>query len=98
MKVLVVLALPARQEVVELDLAEGATVGEAIERSALAERVPGVDAASLATGIWGRACERTARLREGDRVELYRPIEADARAMRRSRARIKPSTRSRSGP
>lgn len=98
MKVLVVLALPRRQEVVELDLPEGTTVAEAISRAALAERVPGFEAAGLATGIWGRACERTARLREGDRVELYRPIEADARAMRRSRARIKPSTRSRSGP
>jgi putative ubiquitin-RnfH superfamily antitoxin RatB of RatAB toxin-antitoxin module len=98
MKVTVVLALPARQHVVELELAEGATVGAAIEGSGLRAREPGLDLEALATGIWGRACGRGAVLREGDRVELYRPIEADAREMRRSRVRLKPSSRSRSGP
>lgn len=98
MKVAVALALPGRQHVVTLELPEGSTVGEAVAASGLATLEPGLDVDALATGIWGRACDRRARLREGDRVELYRAIEADARSMRRARARLRPSTRSRSGP
>lgn len=88
MKVTVVLALPGRQHVLAVDLPEGATIEAAIASADLRAREPTVDASALATGIWGRACARTTRLREGDRVELYRPIEADARAMRRERARL----------
>jgi putative ubiquitin-RnfH superfamily antitoxin RatB of RatAB toxin-antitoxin module len=49
-------------------------------------------------GIWSRAASLETALREGDRVELYRDLKADPKDMRRRRARLKPSTRSRSGP
>ena len=92
MKILVALALPERQVVVELSLAEGSTVSDAIEAAGLAQRFPGVDVASLVTGIWSRRCARGAVLREGDRVELYRPLPEDPKQMRRTRAR-KPKPR-----
>src|SRR5436190_11656316 len=83
MKVSVALALAARQEVVEVDLPEGATVREAVEAARLERRFPGVDIARLEVGIWSRTVAMDARLREGDRVELYRPLAMDAKARRR---------------
>ena len=95
MKVLVALALPGCQEVVEVDLPGGATARDALEAAKLGERFPGLDLEALRLGIWSRACGPEAPLREGDRVELYRPLAMDAKAMRR--ARLKPSSpRSRS--
>jgi uncharacterized protein len=78
-RVLVALALPGRQEVLELEMPEGSTAGDAIVAAKLV--------ASAATV-----------LREGDRVELYRALKADPKDARRARARLRPSTRSRSGP
>ena len=46
-----------------------------------------VDWDDAATGLWGVRCERTAVPRDGDRIELYRPLAADPRLRRRSRVR-----------
>ena len=97
-KVLVALALPQLQEVVEVELPRGARVADAIEAARLRERFPGLEPARMAVGIWSRPCGLDAPLRDGDRVELYRPLSADPKSMRRARARVRPSTRSRSGP
>ena len=86
MKVSLALALPLVQVVVELELAEGATVAEAVAAADLAARFPGIELDPLTPGIWSRACAWDTRLREGDRVELYRPLQADAKGMRRARA------------
>ena len=96
LRVSVAVALPGRQEVVELELAEGATVGHAIEAAALPARFPGLDVAALTLGVWSRPCELGTPLRDGDRVELYRPLQSDAKAQRRARVRNS-SPRSRSG-
>jgi len=97
MKVAVAVALPERQEVVEVELPEGATVADALRAARVAERHPAL--AEAPVGVWARACARDRELREGDRVEVYRDLRADAKAQRRARARLKPSsTRSRNGP
>lgn len=80
LRVEVVHALARRQEVVPLRLDEGATVGEAVAACGLA-------AASLRFGIGGREVRRDRVLRDGDRVELLRPLAADPREARRLRAR-----------
>lgn len=99
MRVSVAVALPGRQEVIEVSLAAGATLADAIAAARLAERFPGLDLASMRTGIWSRAAPPATKLRDGDRVELYRALKADPKDMRRKRARAKPtSSRSRSGP
>lgn len=87
----VALALPDRQEVVALLLEDGSTVADALQRSGLARRCPEVDFSAAAVGIWSRRCERSQVLRDGDRVEVYRPLKADPKEMRRRRARLKPS-------
>jgi putative ubiquitin-RnfH superfamily antitoxin RatB of RatAB toxin-antitoxin module len=85
LRVSVAAALPGRQEVIEVDLPEGSRVADAIEASGILERFP--ELREAATGIWSKPCARDAILREGDRVELYRPLIADAKEARRSRAR-----------
>jgi putative ubiquitin-RnfH superfamily antitoxin RatB of RatAB toxin-antitoxin module len=98
LRVSVVLAIPGRQEVVELELAEGATIADAVAAAGLPERYPGFDLRDYSTGIWSRPRSAGTLLREGDRVELYRELQVDAKAQRRARARVRPSSpRSRSG-
>ena len=96
MKVLVAAAVASRQEVIELELPEGSTVADALERSRLIDRFP--ELAQAETGLWGRIVSPSTLLREADRVELYRPVSADAKAMRRERAALRASRRPRSGP
>ena len=83
----VAVAWPARQEVIDLELAAGATVADAIAAVRGHFEEGALD--GLRTGIWSRPCAADTRLREGDRVELYRPLVADAKEMRRSRVRRK---------
>lgn len=87
MKVSVAFALPAEQVVVEVTLSPGSTVADAIAAARLDARFAGLDPARLDAGIWSRPCARDALLREGDRVELYRPLAADPKEARRARAR-----------
>lgn len=98
MRITVAVALPTRQEVLELELADGSDVEAALVAARVAERWPELDLERCEVGIWSRVSRRDARLREGDRVEVYRALAADAKAMRRERARLKPPRRSRSEP
>ena len=86
MRVEVAFALPKNQDITVLDLAEGAVVREAVAASGLPAR-HGLDAAQLKLGIAGRRVSSEQRLREGDRVEILRPLAADPNEARRSRAR-----------
>jgi putative ubiquitin-RnfH superfamily antitoxin RatB of RatAB toxin-antitoxin module len=47
----------------------------------------GIDWESATTGVWGVRCERNKVPRDGDRIELYRPLTADPRHRRRQRVR-----------
>jgi putative ubiquitin-RnfH superfamily antitoxin RatB of RatAB toxin-antitoxin module len=98
LRVCVAVALPDRQQVIAVEIEEGATVADALRVAKAAEFVAGIEPAQLRVGIWGKACAMDATLRDGDRVEVYRPLQADPKEMRRARAGLKPSTRSRSGP
>jgi len=97
-RVAIVVARATRQEVVEIELAEGSTVAAALERVRAHRAFAEIDWARLRVGIWSRECTPDTVLRDGDRIELYRALVADPKAQRRARARLKPSTRSRSGP
>jgi putative ubiquitin-RnfH superfamily antitoxin RatB of RatAB toxin-antitoxin module len=77
---------PARILVCELDLPNDATIGFALSE---ARRLLGDSAADwehAATGIYGRVCGRGHIPADGDRIELYRPLNIDPRAQRRARA------------
>lgn len=76
-----------RQTVLPLELPAGATAGEALDRSGIFARHPGLDPAACTIGIYGREVARGHVLREGDRVEVLRPLAEDPRERRRRLAR-----------
>jgi putative ubiquitin-RnfH superfamily antitoxin RatB of RatAB toxin-antitoxin module len=88
MRIEVAFALPDRQFLECIDVGEGATVADAIRQSGLARRFPEVDIEKLEAGVWGRPARRDRVLAEGDRVEVYRPLEMDPREARRLKAGI----------
>jgi putative ubiquitin-RnfH superfamily antitoxin RatB of RatAB toxin-antitoxin module len=81
----VVYAEPGRQFLRLVELGEGATAADAIEASGI-EREAGIDATTMAIGIWSKPARAAMLLREGDRVEIYRPLKADPKESRRRRA------------
>jgi len=85
-RVEVVYALREDQALVALELEEGATVREAIERSGLLPRFPDIDPERASLGIFGRVTSADTQLKDGDRVEIYRPLLIDPKAARRNRA------------
>lgn len=84
----VVAAQPDRQVVVPLTLAAGTTVAQAIEVAGLASKLPGFECDLARIGIFGRLCRPDRVLTEGDRVELYRPLKADPKEVRRQLAEL----------
>jgi putative ubiquitin-RnfH superfamily antitoxin RatB of RatAB toxin-antitoxin module len=82
----VVYALPHEQVLLKLKLPRGATVGEAINASGVVERHPEIDLAKNKLGIFGKLTKADAVLRDRDRVEIYRPLIADPKEIRRKRA------------
>lgn len=72
----------------EIQLSKGATVADAVRASRVGE-ASAAAAAVTEFGIWSRSVEPTQVLRDGDRVELYRPLEIDPKEARRLRARSK---------
>ncbi len=80
---------PAAREVFEqvLTLPEGATARDAVLASALSARFPALDWAALPAGLWGRAVDWHQALKEGDRIELCRPLTVDPKIARRERFR-----------
>ena len=82
----VVYALAASQKVVRLTLPPGATVQQAIERSGLLAEFPEIDLGKNKLGIWNKLSKADTALRDQDRVEIYRPLIADPKEVRRQRA------------
>jgi sulfur carrier protein len=80
---------PAPREVLEwaVQVPEGATVRDAVLASGWREACAGQDVAALDVGVWGRRCALEQALREGDRVEIYRPLLVDPKVARRERFR-----------
>lgn len=85
MRVEVVYAVREAADAVTVELPAGATVRDALAASGIAERHPGISLDTL--GVFGRRVSADARLADGDRVEIYRPLEMDPKERRRERAR-----------
>ena len=74
-------------DTVELRLAAGATVADALAASGLRSRHPELAWETLPVGIWGALCRRDVALRDRDRVEVYRGLQVDPKEARRQRQR-----------
>ena len=79
-------AKPDRQDVVRLRVPEGSTIQHAIEASGLTQRYPEIDLAKVKVGIYGKLSRMDTVVRERDRVEIYRPLIADPKEVRKQRA------------
>jgi uncharacterized protein len=80
---------PGRTEAAELALPDGATLRDALTASGIAARHGLALDEALWCGVWGRRQGLDHRLRERDRVELYRPLQCDPKEARRLRYRQK---------
>jgi len=79
-------ALPAKQYLQRVKLDEGATVEEAIRASGLLELRSDIDLSKNKVGIYSRPVKLADVVSDGDRVEIYRPLIADPKELRRQRA------------
>lgn len=82
----VVYALPERQYLRSVKVPQGSTVEQAIIESGILSLRSDIDLAKNKIGIYSRSAKLTDTLEEGDRVEIYRPLIADPKELRRQRA------------
>ena len=72
-----------KQTWLKLEVPDGSTVREAIEYSGILKQFPDVDLENQAVGIFGKLTKLDAKVCDGDRVEIYRPITADPEKVER---------------
>jgi putative ubiquitin-RnfH superfamily antitoxin RatB of RatAB toxin-antitoxin module len=82
----VMYALPHQQPLLRVRLAEGATVEDAIRQSGVLDAFPDIDLSRNKVGIFSKLVKLDEALRDKDRVEIYRPLIADPKEVRRKRA------------
>ena len=83
----VVYALPEKQRIVKLEVPAGTTVFEAVTLSKMDQLFDELTiSADLKLGVWGKAVTADSALEAGERVEIYRPLLADPKEVRKARA------------
>ncbi|TAJ76967.1 MAG: RnfH family protein [Gallionellaceae bacterium] len=85
-KIEVVYALPREQTLLKLDVPQSSTIADAIKLSGLLEKHPEIDLEKGKFGLFGKLSKTDTVLREKDRIEIYRPLLADPKEVRRKRA------------
>ena len=86
LRVSVVYALVDRSWQRSVELEAGATVGDAIEASGLRTAVPDIDYSADRLAVFGKSVKDDTPLRDGDRVEILRPLLCDPKEVRRQMA------------
>ncbi len=79
-------ALPKQQLIIPVNVADGTTAEAAVIASGIIEKFPEIDLATNKLGIFGKLIKSDTVLRHLDRVEIYRPLIADPKEVRRQRA------------
>lgn len=75
-----------QQTILELEVSDDSRVQQAIELSGIKNHYPEIDLAKNKVGIFGKLTKLDAELHDGDRIEIYRPLIADPKEVRRKRA------------
>ena len=83
MKIGIAYALPQRQVWFDVNLPDGATIKDAVERSGILKQFPEIDLEKQKIGVFGKVSKLDAVLNDGDRVEIYRPIICDPKTVPR---------------
>ena len=79
-------ALPEQQAIIPLRVNDNCTAEEAVRLSGILQKFPEINADALQLGIFGKLTKNDIKLRHLDRVEIYRPLIADPKAVRKQRA------------
>jgi len=82
----VVYGTPTRQEIINCVVDIDTTIEQAILSSGIIEEFPEIDLAVNNVGIWNRAAKLTDKVKDLDRIEVYRPLLADPKEVRKRRA------------
>jgi len=82
----VVYGWPDKQSLLNLKIEANSTVSQAIEASGIKKIYTEIDLNENKVGVWNRTCKLTDVVFEGDRVEIYRPLVADPKEVRKRRA------------
>jgi putative ubiquitin-RnfH superfamily antitoxin RatB of RatAB toxin-antitoxin module len=85
LRVEIVYAQPQRSLVKHLSLPPGAVIADALLLAAADREFSGIDLSGSALGIFGKVAHRDQLLRDGDRIEIYRPLAEEPRLARRKR-------------
>lgn len=89
MKIEVVYALPDKQSLLSLDVSPGTSVEQAIRQSGILSMYPEINLQENKVGIFSKPTTLQTELREFDRIEIYRPLIADPKEVRRKKAQEK---------
>lgn len=79
-------ALPTQQMLLKSEVPKGTTIAEAVKLSGILDKFPEIDVEKGRFGIFGKLSKVDTVLREKDRIEIYRPLIADPKEVRRKRA------------
>jgi putative ubiquitin-RnfH superfamily antitoxin RatB of RatAB toxin-antitoxin module len=97
MRIEVAYARPDRQWLLALEVDEGATAQAALLASGLLAECPELQIGEPVLGVWSRKVSPDTALEPGDRLEVYRPLQADPKTARRQRAARQSGARQRQG-
>jgi len=79
-------ALPQKQIIIPIKIKAGVTAQEAIKTSGIIKKFPEIDLNINQIGIFGKLTQLDHVIRARDRIEIYRPLIADPKEIRRQRA------------
>lgn len=82
----VVYAMAQKQVVRKVNVDAGTTLGAAIVQSGIMMDFPDLELENAKVGVYGKAVSMVTVIKEGDRIEIYRPLIADPKEVRRRRA------------
>jgi putative ubiquitin-RnfH superfamily antitoxin RatB of RatAB toxin-antitoxin module len=86
MTVEVAYALPHKQAIIEVEVPVGATALEAVQQSGIIKQFEDIDIDNAKMGVFGKVVSPKQVLQAGERVEVYRPLQADPKEVRKERA------------
>ena len=86
MKIEVAYALRHKQTLLNIEVGDNASVEDAILQSNILKKYPEINLKKNKVGIFGKITSLDVKLREKDRVEIYRPLIADPKEVRKQRA------------
>lgn len=85
-KIEIIYALPEEQELLDLQVENETCIEEAIKQSGILQKYPEIDLTVNKVGIFSQITNLDMPLRDGDRIEIYRPLIIDPKEARKNRA------------